>query len=241
MNNVIEINNLTKCYVVDKNEIPVLRDVSFEIEEGQFVAVMGPSGSGKSTLLYSLGLLDRPTSGQYLLDDKETSKLTDIELAKIRNEKIGFVFQSFNLMRRTSVFENVGIPLIYSTIPETEHKDRVKKALESVGIEKGLWKKHPSQLSGGEQQRVAIARAIINNPSIILADEPTGNLDSKSGEMVIKVLQDLNKKGHTIVLVTHDFSISEYAERIIRLKDGMVESDEKVKGRRYIGEKEYSK
>jgi len=241
MNNIIEINNLSKCYVVDNTPIPVLNDVSFDIPEGQFVAVMGPSGSGKSTLLYLLGLLDHPTGGQYFLDEEETSKLDDKQLAKVRNEKIGFVFQSFNLLRRTSVFENVRIPLVYSRIPETEHKDKVKKALESVGIEKALWKKHPSQLSGGEQQRVAIARAIINGPSIVLADEPTGNLDSKSGEMVMKVLQDLNKKGHTIILVTHETSTSEYAERIIRLHDGKVESDTKVSGRRYIGEKEYSK
>ena len=241
MNNIIEINNLSKCYLVDNTPVPVLNGVSFDIPEGQFVAVMGPSGSGKSTLLYSLGLLDRPTSGHYFLDNKETSNLTDIELAGIRNEKIGFVFQSFNLLRRTSIYDNVRVPLVYSNVPEAKHKAMVIKALESVGLDAKLYKKHPSQLSGGEQQKVAIARAIINNPALILADEPTGNLDSKSGEMVMKVLQDLNKKGHTIILVTHETSTSEYAERIIRLRDGVVESDTKVSGRRYVGTEKYIK
>jgi len=241
MSNIIKINNLSKSYLVDDNPIPVLNGVSFEIPEGQFVAIMGPSGSGKSTLLYSLGLLDRPTEGKYFLDGKETSKLTDIELAKIRNEKIGFVFQSFNLLRRTSIYDNVRVPLVYSNVPEAKHKAMVIKALESVGLDAKLYKKHPSQLSGGEQQKVAIARAIINNPALILADEPTGNLDSKSGEMVMKVLQDLNKKGHTIILVTHETSTSEYAERIIRLRDGVVESDTKVSGRRYVGTEKYIK
>jgi putative ABC transport system ATP-binding protein len=241
MSNIIQIKNLSKSYLVDGNEIPVLNDVSFEIPEGQFVAVMGPSGSGKSTLLYSLGLLDRPTSGHYFLNKKETSKLDDKQLAKIRNEEIGFIFQSFNLLRRTSIYDNVRVPLVYSNVPESKHKKMVIDALESVGLDPKLYKKHSSQLSGGEQQRVAIARAIINNPSIILADEPTGNLDSKSGEMVMKVLQELNQKGRTIILVTHETSTSEYAERIIRLKDGRIERDEKVKGRRFIGEKAYSK
>ena len=186
-------------------------------------------------------LLDRPSGGEYFLEDKETSKLTDIELAKIRNQKIGFVFQSFNLLRRTSILDNVKVPLTYSHVPESEQNKRAKKALASVGLEEKLFNKNSSQLSGGEQQRVAIARAIINNPSIILADEPTGNLDSKSGEMVMKVLQELNKKGHTIILVTHETSTSEYSERIIHLKDGMVESDEKVEGRRFIGAEKYVK
>ena len=241
MASIIQINNLTKSYLVDDVEIPVLKGISFDIPEGEFVAIMGPSGSGKSTLLYSLGLLDRPTSGHYHLGKKETSKLTDIELAKIRNEKIGFVFQSFNLLKRTSIYDNVRVPLVYSDIPESKHKEMVIHALESVGLDAKLYKKHSSQLSGGEQQRVAIARAVVNNPDIILADEPTGNLDSKSGEMVMKVLQDLNKKGHTIILVTHETSTSEYAERIIRLKDGMIESDKKVGGRRFIGAEKYVK
>jgi len=241
MSNIISIKNLTKSYLVDGNEIPVLKGINFDIPEGQFVAIMGPSGSGKSTLLYSLGLLDRPTSGQYHLNKKETSTIDDRHLAKIRNEEIGFVFQSFNLLRRTSIYDNIRVPLIYANIPESKHYERVVKAMEMVGLDQKLIKKHPSQLSGGEQQKVAIARAIINNPAIILADEPTGNLDSKSGEMVMKVLQDLNQKGHTIILVTHETSTSEYAERIIRLKDGLIEKDEKVKGRRFIGEKEYSK
>jgi len=241
MNNIIQIKNLTKSYLVDGNEIPVLNGVSFDIPAGQFVAIMGPSGSGKSTLLYSLGLLDRPTGGGYVLDGKETSKLTDIELAKIRNEKIGFVFQSFNLLRRTSIYDNVRVPLVYAGIPEDQHRELVKKALASVGLKERFMKKQSSQLSGGEQQRVAIARAVINNPAIILADEPTGNLDSKSGELVMKVLQDLNKAGHTIILVTHETSTSEYAERIIRLRDGVVEKDEKVAGRRFVGKEEYNK
>uniref|UniRef100_A0A7C4M0J5 ABC transporter ATP-binding protein n=1 Tax=candidate division CPR3 bacterium TaxID=2268181 RepID=A0A7C4M0J5_UNCC3 len=238
---MIQIKNLTKSYLVDGNEIPVLNGVSFDIPAGQFVAIMGPSGSGKSTLLYSLGLLDRPTGGGYVLDGKETSKLTDIELAKIRNEKIGFVFQSFNLLRRTSIYDNVRVPLVYAGIPEDQHRELVKKALASVGLKERFMKKQSSQLSGGEQQRVAIARAVINNPAIILADEPTGNLDSKSGELVMKVLQDLNKAGHTIILVTHETSTSEYAERIIRLRDGVVEKDEKVAGRRFVGKEEYNK
>jgi putative ABC transport system ATP-binding protein len=241
MSNIIELNNLTKNYVVDNNEILILRGISFGIPDGQFVAIMGPSGSGKSTLLYSLGLLDRPSGGQFFLDGIETSSLDDKKLAKIRNQKIGFVFQSFNLLRRTSIYDNIRVPLIYANIPEEKHRELVVAAMDSVGLEQKLIKKHPSQLSGGEQQRVAIARAIINNPAIILADEPTGNLDSKSGEMVMKVLQDLNKKGHTIILVTHETSTSEYAERIIRLKDGVVEKDDKVSGRRFIGAEEYTK
>ncbi len=241
MSKIIKINNLAKSYLVDGSEIPVLRGVSFDIDSGQFVAIMGPSGSGKSTLLYSLGLLDRPTGGSYVLDGKETNRLTDVDLAKIRNEKIGFVFQSFNLLRRTSIYDNIRVPLIYAGVPEEKHRGLVESAMQSVGLGLGLIKKHPSQLSGGEQQRVAIARAIINNPTIILADEPTGNLDSKSGELVMRVLQDLNRAGHTIILVTHETSTSEYAERIIRLKDGSVEKDEEVKGRRFIGAAEYTK
>jgi len=241
MKNVIEIKNLTKSYFVDGNEIPVLNGVNFTIPEGQFVAIMGPSGSGKSTLLYSLGLLDRPTSGQFFLDGTETSQLDDKELAKIRNEKIGFVFQSFNLLRRTSVYDNVRVPLIYAGVPESKHKELVLKALASVGLEEKFMKKQSSQLSGGEQQRVAIARAIINNPAIILADEPTGNLDSKSGELVMKVLQDLSESGRTIILVTHETSTSEHAERIIRLLDGVVNKDETVKSRRHVGKESYTK
>ena len=241
MKNVIEIKNLTKSYIIDGKEIPVLRGVYFAIPEGQFVAIMGPSGSGKSTLLYSLGLLDRPTSGSFFLDGVETSKLEDKELAKIRNEKIGFVFQSFNLLRRTSVYDNVRVPLIYANVPESKHKELVLKALASVGLEERFMKKQSSQLSGGEQQRVAIARAIINNPAIILADEPTGNLDSKSGELVMKVLQDLSEAGHTIILVTHETSTSQHAERIIHLLDGKVDEDKKVEKRRYVGKEKYSK
>lgn len=241
MKKVIEIKNLTKSYIVDGNEIPVLRGIDFEIPEGQFVAIMGPSGSGKSTLLYSLGLLDRPTSGQFFLDGVETSKLDDKELAKIRNEKIGFVFQSFNLLRRTSIYDNIRVPLIYAGVPEEKHRDLVIKAMDSVGLDQKLIKKQPSQLSGGEQQRVAIARAVINNPAIILADEPTGNLDSKSGELVMKVLQDLNDSGHTVILVTHETSTSEHAERIIRLLDGVVDKDETVKARRHVGKEQYVK
>jgi len=241
MKKTIEIKNLSKGYTVDGNKIPVLNDISFDIPEGQFVAIMGPSGSGKSTLLYSLGLLDRPDSGKYFLDGVETIKLSEKDLARIRNEKIGFIFQSFNLLRRTTVYENVRVPLVYSKIPEKKHRAMVIKALKSVGLDEKFLRKQSSQLSGGEQQRVAIARAIINDPAMILADEPTGNLDSKSGEMVMKVLQDLNKDGHTIVLVTHETSTSEHAERIIRLRDGEIETDEKVKNRRFVGKETYIK
>jgi len=241
MKNIIEIKDLTKSYIVDGNEIPVLRGIDFVIPEGQFVAIMGPSGSGKSTLLYSLGLLDRPTGGKYYLSGKETSKLDDIALAKIRNEEIGFVFQSFNLLRRTSIYDNVRVPLIYANVPESKHKKMVLEAMASVGLDEKFLNKQTSQLSGGEQQRVAIARAVINNPAIILADEPTGNLDSKSGALVMKVLEDLNKKGHTIILVTHETSTSEHAERIIHLLDGVVDSDEKVKVRRYTEKEQYTK
>ena len=241
MKNIIEVKGLRKSYIVDENEIPVLNGIDFAIPEGQFVAIMGPSGSGKSTLLYSLGLLDRPTDGKYYLNSKETSKLDDRQLAKIRNEEIGFVFQSFNLLRRTSIYDNVRVPLIYANVPESKHKKMVLEALASVGLEERFLYKQTSQLSGGEQQRVAIARAVINNPAIILADEPTGNLDSKSGAMVMKVLEDLNKHGHTIILVTHETSTSEHSDRIIHLLDGVVDSDEKVTNRRYVGKEKYVK
>jgi len=187
------------------------------------------------------GLLDRPTDGKYYLNSKETSKLDDRQLAKIRNEEIGFVFQSFNLLRRTSIYDNVRVPLIYANVPESKHKKMVLEALASVGLEERFLYKQTSQLSGGEQQRVAIARAVINNPAIILADEPTGNLDSKSGAMVMKVLEDLNKHGHTIILVTHETSTSEHSDRIIHLLDGVVDSDEKVTNRRYVGKEKYVK
>lgn len=218
--NIIETKNLTKIYGKGEAEIRALDKVNFVVRDGEFVALMGPSGSGKSTLLNLLGCLDRPTSGTYLLERKEMAGNTSAStLAQIRREKIGFIFQTFNLLPRTSALDNVILPAIYSGI-----KDRKKKALEllkKVGLEKRSRHK-PSELSGGEQQRVAIARALMNDPLIILADEPTGNLDSKSGLEIIKLLRDLNKEGTTIIIVTHDANIGKMADRIVKLRDGKI-------------------
>jgi len=228
---LIEVKNLEKTYI-DGAETPALRGVSFSIKKGEFVAIMGPSGSGKSTLLHILGFLDKQTSGEYRFDGKTIDDYSKEEVARVRNKKMGFVFQAFNLLTRISVLENVKLPLLYSGIKESQWDDLAKKALDSVGLSHRLYHQ-PSQLSGGEQQRVAIARALVNNPEVIFADEPTGNLDSKSAQTVMTILQKLNEeKGHTIVLITHETYIAEHARRIIRLLDGKIESDTLVNNRR---------
>ncbi len=224
---LINVKNLEKIYG-NGIETRALCGTTFEIKRGEFVAIMGPSGSGKSTLLHILGLLDRPSYGEYFFDGKKTDEFTDEEMAKIRNEKIGFIFQTFNLLRRTSVIDNVKLPLIYAGISEHEQEKLARRALDAAALYERVFDHEPSQLSGGEQQRVAIARAIVNTPDVIFADEPTGNLDSKSGQVVMETLQKLNEEGNTIILVTHETYTAEYAQRIIKMKDGQVESDNPV-------------
>ena len=225
---LIEVENLKKDYINDDVITQVLRGVSFKIKEGEFVAIMGPSGSGKSTLMHILSFLDRHTGGMYKFEDQDTKNFDDDYLAKLRNEKIGFVFQSFNLLARTSVLDNVKLPLVYSN--KKDNDELAEKALESVGLSHRL-NYFTNQISGGEKQRVAIARALVNNPAVIFADEPTGNLDSKSGNTVMFILQKLNNDGHTIILVTHETDTANHAKRIIRVKDGSIISDDKVEKR----------
>lgn len=225
---LIEVKNLTKVYDDGLVKTPVLHGVSFTIERGEFVAIMGPSGSGKSTLLHLLGFLDDYTDGSYLFIGAEARSYTGDEIARIRNQKLGFIFQSFNLLANTTVLENVKLPLLYSSIPESEWESRAMSAIESVSLEHRATF-DVSKLSGGERQRVAIARALVCNPEVIFADEPTGNLDSKSGDAVISILQKLNEElGHTIILITHETDTAEHARRIIRIKDGLLESDTRV-------------
>lgn len=220
---MIECIKINKIYKSGNIETHVLKDVSFKIDKGEFVAIIGPSGSGKSTIMHIIGALDSPTSGQYLLDGQDVSKLTDEELADIRKSKIGFVFQSFNLLRRSTVMRNVVLPLVYAETPPEKREEMAKKALLSVGLEEDRWQHLSNQLSGGQMQRVAIARALINNPSIILADEPTGNLDTKTGQIVLSTFKELNKKeGHTIVLITHDREVAAHADRTISIRDGVI-------------------
>ncbi len=211
-----------------------LKGVSFTIQDGEFVAIMGPSGSGKSTLMHILGCLDTPTSGTYLLDGKDVSKFSDEELADIRKDKIGFVFQSFNLLPRTSVLRNVALPLIYAGIEENERNRRAGEALFASGMSETHFDHLSNQLSGGQIQRVAIARALVNDPSLILADEPTGNLDTKTGEIVLGTFQKLNQeRGRTVILITHEPDVAEHAERIIYIRDGLIVSDTKTHSRRH--------
>lgn len=224
---ILEIKNLSKVYRLDGVEVHAVESVSLSIRRGEFVSIMGPSGSGKSTLMHLIGCLDRPTSGFIGVEGEEVGSLGDNQLAGVRNEKVGFVFQTFNLLGRASALKNVEMPLIYAGVPLAERRKRAKEALEAVGLGDRLYHR-PSQLSGGQQQRVAIARALINNPAIILADEPTGNLDSKSGAEIMDILQKLHSQGKTIVLVTHERYVAEHAQRIVKILDGQVVSDEKV-------------
>lgn len=220
---MIDCKNLIKNYVDGDNITHVLRDVSFTIAKGEFVAIMGPSGSGKSTIMHILGLLDTPTSGSYFLEDKDVSKLNDDEQAEIRARKIGFVFQAFNLLPRTTVLRNVMLPLTYLDISIKDREEKAKQALISVGFPEDRWKNLSNQLSGGQMQRVAIARALVNDPSIIFADEPTGNLDTKTGEIVMETFKKLNKEeGRTIVLITHEADVAKHADRTIHVRDGNI-------------------
>lgn len=228
---LIELKDLAKTYVSGDLVTEVLKDVNFEIKEGEFVSIMGPSGSGKSTLMHILGLLERQSVGTYFFAGRDISKLSDEELAHLRNKEIGFVFQAFNLLARTSVLDNVKLPLIYSE-DKLKMDERASQVLKSVGLSHRL-NYYTNQISGGEKQRVAIARALVNNPAVIFADEPTGNLDSKSGIQVMEILQKLNADGKTIILVTHETYTAEHAQRIIRVLDGRIVGDEIVKERRY--------
>jgi putative ABC transport system ATP-binding protein len=232
---MIEIKNIKKTYNSGENSFEALKGVSFKIEDGEFVAIMGPSGSGKSTLMHILGCLDTPTSGEYFLDQKDISTLSDDELAEIRRDKIGFVFQSFNLLPRTTVLRNAMLPLIYTGVHSAEREERAKKSLELAGLEESHFDHLSNQLSGGQIQRVAIARALVNNPSLILADEPTGNLDTKTGDIVLATFQKLNEEqGRTIILITHEPDIAEHADRIIHIRDGLIVEDSKKHTKRKI-------
>ncbi len=224
---MIEVKEMHKTFFMGTIEVQALRGVSFAVEEGEFMAIMGPSGSGKSTLMHLMGCLDYPTAGEYWIDGREISSISDDRLAEIRNRKIGFVFQQFNLLSRTTILQNVEVPLIYRGVGLRRRRQMAREALERVGLGHRLTHQ-PNEISGGQKQRVAIARALVNNPAIILADEPTGNLDSVTGQEIMNIFKELNQQGHTIILVTHEEEIAREAHRIIELRDGEVLRDEVV-------------
>ena len=221
---LITLIDIGRKYVIGAETIHALKSVSLTIEKGEFVALMGPSGSGKSTLMNILGCLDTPTKGTYILNGNQVSEMSDSELAEIRNKEIGFVFQTFNLLPRSSSLENVALPLVYAGVGRAQREDRAQKTLESVGLGNRVHHK-PNELSGGQRQRVAVARALVNNPSIILADEPTGNLDTKTSVEIMGLLEEIHSKGNTIILVTHEEDIAQHAHRIVRMRDGLIEND----------------
>ena len=224
---LIRLQNISRLYQMGAETIHALRDVSLEIERGEYVAIMGPSGSGKSTLMNLIGCLDSPSSGKYELNGTDVSEMDDNALAEVRNREIGFVFQTFNLLPRSHALHNVELPLIYASMEVTERRERAREALTQVGLSDRMYHR-PNELSGGQRQRVAVARALVNQPSILLADEPTGNLDSKTGFEIMALFEDLSRKGHTIILVTHEEEIALHARRIVRIRDGLVAADEAV-------------
>lgn len=221
---LLELKNISRHYTLGTETVKALQSVTLSINKGEYIALMGPSGSGKSTLMNVIGCLDTPTEGNYILNGKEVSKMTENELAEIRNKEIGFIFQTFNLIPRSTALDNVALPLVYAGIGKNERNTLAEKALANVGLSDRI-KHRPNELSGGQRQRVAVARALVNNPSIILADEPTGNLDSKTSEEIMVLFDEIHKQGNTIILVTHEEDIARHAHRIVRLKDGLVESD----------------
>jgi putative ABC transport system ATP-binding protein len=224
MSSLIEIKNITKLYEMGEEKLYALSGVDLKIEKNEYVAIMGPSGSGKSTLMNIIGCLDTPTSGDYILNGKDVHEMDDDELAEIRNKEIGFVFQTFNLLPRSNALHNVELPLVYSGVSRSERLKRAEEALANVGLADRMAHK-PNELSGGQRQRVSIARALVNNPSLILADEPTGNLDTKTGEEIMALIKELNDRGNTIIMVTHEEDIAMHAHRIVKIRDGMIESD----------------
>jgi putative ABC transport system ATP-binding protein len=226
MANIIKIRNIIRDFQLGQETVHVLKGIDLDIEKGEYVAIMGPSGSGKSTLMNLIGCLDTPTSGSYILNGKDVSQMSDDELADIRNKEIGFVFQTFNLLPRTTALDNVALPMVYAGYSKKDRTERAVQVLHDVGLSDRM-DHRPNQLSGGQRQRVAVGRALVNKPSIILADEPTGNLDSKTGAEIMNLLEDIHKAGNTIIVVTHEEEIAAHAQRIIRLRDGMVESDTK--------------
>jgi putative ABC transport system ATP-binding protein len=226
MQEIIHVENIRKSYIMGRQVLPVLKGISLDIFKNEYVALMGPSGSGKSTLMNILGCLDTPTEGKYILNGNDVSKMEDNQLAEIRNKEIGFVFQQFNLLPRLSALENVALPLVYAGMPKKQRNERAMEVLEKVSLTDRSHHK-PNELSGGQSQRVAIARALVNNPSIILADEPTGNLDSKTSFEIMEIFDKIHEGGNTVILVTHEEDIANFARRIIRLRDGIVESDKR--------------
>ena len=237
---LLNVTDLKKEFVTGDVVTKVLNGLNFRVKEGEFLAIMGPSGSGKSTLMHILGFLDRLTSGQYLFAGQDINKFSDQKLAKLRNQEIGFVFQTYNLLPKTSVIDNVKLPLIYANVSPKEMRERAAAAVDAVGLSHRL-EYMSNQLSGGEQQRVAIARALVNNPRVIFADEPTGNLDSKSGQNIMEIIQNLNRQGRTIILVTHEQDTAEHSKRIIKLKDGVVVADDKILRQRLASDSELRK